>query len=453
MLQLLAVGAIVWVALGSLSAAERGRLLARGASACRLFLEHVRRSRAEDQWFRDGLRQRTRFALAVPAIVAAEITVYVLARVAGAGHGSRAIALDWGASFGPRTTNGEWWRLATSLLLQPSAPGVLVSIAALATAGVLIERYFGRLLLLATFLTCGILAGTANLWRHPVEICSGAAGSIFGLYGLLLGSLAWIAGRRQPAEPAHATEEGAAPAASDDDDLPIPAGVFRRLVPAAVLFVSYSLRNDGLSTAAEVTAVVAGAIAGAIVSRDATGHKPGARVVGGVAAVSIAAAAVLAFPVRGVADIWPEMDRLVAVERQTAGTYKAAYDKMRHGRAAAASVADIIDRAVLPPLQAAGARLKALSNVPAEQQSIVADAGRYVELRVTSWTLRAEGLRKTGVVPEPERDETTPSSNARWRLKAEAMYRANTARLARAEAAERSALETLERLDRARPQW
>ena len=64
----------------------------------------------------------------------------------------------------------------------------------------------------------------------------------------------------------------------------------------------------------------------------------------------------------------------------------------------AEALAQVIDRSIMPELQAARARLKALEGVPPEHQALVAGAEEYLRLRDESWRFRAEGLRRTNML-------------------------------------------------------
>jgi hypothetical protein len=123
-------------------------------------------------------------------------------------------------------------------------------------------------------------------------------------------------------------------------------------------------------------------------------RKPPAR---RVAAVAIAAAGIAfstAAPLAGIVDVRPVIDRVVAAEARTAGTYQAAVDRFHLGRISAASMAQLIDRTILPDLRASHLCLqRALAGkVPPSQQPLVAGAREYFHLRDESWRLRARAL-------------------------------------------------------------
>jgi hypothetical protein len=96
-----------------------------------------------------------------------------------------------------------------------------------------------------------------------------------------------------------------------------------------------------------------------------------------------------------IVDVRPEIAQVLALEERTAGAYAAAVDRFHKGRIKAEALASVIERTIVPELQAAGDRLSALAGVPAEQQPLVTHAEEYLRLRRQSWQLRGEALRTT----------------------------------------------------------
>ena len=70
----------------------------------------------------------------------------------------------WGAGFGPRTTNGEWWRLLTATVLHAHLPHLILNMIALLMIGPIVERLVGRRAFVAFYVACG-LAGSAAASR------------------------------------------------------------------------------------------------------------------------------------------------------------------------------------------------------------------------------------------------------------------------------------------------
>jgi hypothetical protein len=116
-----------------------------------------------------------------------------------------------------------------------------------------------------------------------------------------------------------------------------------------------------------------------------------------VAGITMMFALDAVIPLRGMANVQPEMSRLVALESRVGTEYKAAVDEFTKGRVSSKALADLIQRSILPEVTAARARVDALDKVPKSQQSLIASARVYLRLRDESWRLRAEALRKSSM--------------------------------------------------------
>src|SRR4051812_29309445 len=139
--------------------------------------------------FRAALRQRTRYAIVAPALAALIVLIFARMLFAAGAFADPATLISWGANFGPRTTNGEWWRLLTSTFVHTGFLRMAVDAAVIAQLGMLLERLSGRYTLAAVFAAAGTLAALVNLSAYPMGITAGASGAIFGLYGLLLAAM------------------------------------------------------------------------------------------------------------------------------------------------------------------------------------------------------------------------------------------------------------------------
>jgi hypothetical protein len=79
------------------------------------------------------------------------------------------------------------------------------------------------------------------------------------------------------------------------------------------------------------------------------------------------------------------------------GQYEKAVGQFKSGGMSSQALAKVIHTAIVPELQAARARLKAVNGVPAEHQPLVASADEYLRLRDESWRLRADALSKSNM--------------------------------------------------------
>jgi hypothetical protein len=157
-------------------------------------------------------------------------------------------------------------------------------------------------------------------------------------------------------------------------------------------------------------------------------------------------AVVSAVPLRGITDARPEIDRILALEARTARAYQTALDEFRKGRITAEAVVQTIDGTIMPELQTANTHLRALHGVPHQQELLLGEAERYLQLRTELWRLRAEGLRKSKTPSGRPTDRSEPTSGANWRVRAEAQHKADLLTLGKAEAIERASLEVLHRI-------
>ena len=110
-----------------------------------------------------------------------------LAYGAGLWHTNNGVQLQWGASFGPATQDGQWWRLATAMFLHFGLVHLVLNMWALWDVGRLMEALLGRLRFAALYLGAGVAGNLLSLVVQGNQAVSGgASGAIFSLYGALL---------------------------------------------------------------------------------------------------------------------------------------------------------------------------------------------------------------------------------------------------------------------------
>ena len=386
----------------------------------------ARHNRGECEPYFETLRARSRFAVVTAAIVALNVIVFVSMMF---GHGALAdpeTRVAWGANFGPRTTNGEWWRLVASSFVHSGLLALVFNVAALMQLGLVLERVAGRLAFVTVYVAAGILAGLVSISAHPVVVSAGASGAIAGLYGLLLACVVWD--RFRPTE------------------TPIPLVVWMRLAPAAALFILYNMFDGSLEVKAEFLAFLAGFVSGLVLTSRAVSREPERRMLGAVAGATLAIAVVAAVSLRGIADVRPEIARVLDIEGHTVPGYRAAETLAFKGQVDATTLAALIDMKIVPELRGARDRIVALRGVPREHQQLMADAEEYLRLRAESWKLRAQGLRRAAAPLRRDPANAGMAADARWRDRAAKEHRATQVMLGRAEGTERASLEVLERL-------
>jgi membrane associated rhomboid family serine protease len=404
---ILALLVVVGYALYVMSPGERNKLAQAVVARLHRLKDEAIRRRTEPEPFRDALRERTPLAIVTPALIGLNVLVFFFMLFGSGSLSDPETLVSWGGNFGPRTTNGEWWRLVAAMFVHTGFLHLLVNIAGLTQAGLMLERLAGQMTLVLVYLAAGILASLESLSSGPVDVTVGASGAIFGVYGLLVAALMWGLLQRPRVEaPVQSVQtldlldlretfvpsEPSTPSEPDNRSLAIPLKALKELAPAAAIFFLYNAL-DGVTTA-ELSGLVAGFACGLVLARQVKDSKPPvfhvAAAMAATAVIVIASAALL----RGVADVRPEMAEVVALEDRTARKYEAAVGQFKKGTLSAEALAQVIDKTIMPDLHAVQTRLKALSGVPQVHQPLVASAEEYLRLRDESWRLRAEGLHK-----------------------------------------------------------
>ena len=187
-----------------------------------------------------------RWATVTNGIIALNVAVYVvMAGFLGAGWlqptSLRPYVL-YGANNGGATTDGEWWRLLTSMFMHFGLLHIAFNMWAYYQAGHLTERLFGKRLYLLGYLAAGLAGGFASIfWNGDKVWSAGASGAIFGVYGMIMGYLL--------------REKGA-----------FPPGVFKPMIRSTVGFAVYNLVfgsvYQGIDNSAHVGGLVMGVLLG-----------------------------------------------------------------------------------------------------------------------------------------------------------------------------------------------
>jgi rhomboid protease GluP len=365
------------VALYLMTPQERQRLLRAVLTAIRRVVSASVERTPDTDLFLDALRAQTRWPIVTLAILAINIGIFGCLLVEPGAAGNPDTLIAWGASFGPRTTNGEWWRVATAVFVHSGFLHLLATTAGLVPLGLILERLVGPVAFATVYMAAGILGTFVSLSESALAVTAGASGAVFGLLGLTIACVVWGVAGRAP--------------------LRVPLTVVKRIAAATAISVLYSLLSADLSTAGEVMGFTTGLVGGLALVRGVGRYKPPARRVAvGVAATLIMAVA-SAIPLRGTADVRPVLERVVLAEERTAAAYEAKVVEFRKGWISAEALAGTIDRSILPQLQTEHTRLKAVRGVPREYRTEVATAADYLQRRQDAWRRRADGLRKSSI--------------------------------------------------------
>ena len=125
------------------------------------------------------------------ALIALNLLVFVAMVLSGVSPvlpGTQQL-LHWGADYGPRSLNGEPWRILTSNYVHIGIIHIGLNMWCLWNLGLLAERIFDPWTYVLTYTACGIAGSLASLWINPLVIGAGASGAIFGMAGALIAAL------------------------------------------------------------------------------------------------------------------------------------------------------------------------------------------------------------------------------------------------------------------------
>lgn len=151
----------------------------------------------------DQLRQTVPSIPVTWLLVATNLLVFVAMLVNGAGlwHSPNSVQLAWGASFGPATKDGQWWRLGSSLFLHFGLLHLAMNMLALWDAGRLVERLLGPARFALLYFSAGLAGNLLSLISQgDMAVAGGASGAVFGVYGGLLVGLWQRRSSLHPAE-------------------------------------------------------------------------------------------------------------------------------------------------------------------------------------------------------------------------------------------------------------
>lgn len=327
--------------------------------------------------FARTLRELTPQAFVTPTIIALNIGVFVVMIAAGVHPVSPTTGslVQWGADFGPLTTNGQWWRLATSMFLHIGVIHILCNMIGLWGIGPLVERLLGNWGYLIVYVAAGFLGSLASTVWNPYVVSAGASGAIFGLYGALLGFLV--------------REKGS-----------IPGVVLARLKSSGLTFLGYNLvyglARQGVDMAAHLGGLGGGFLCGLMLSRpltrDAIEARPRSNLALGALGATMIAAAIASLP--HAVDFEAELHRFEETEKAKIAIYNGAVDRMNSGKIGEKEFAGVIETEILPDWSVMRKRIDALRGLPDRVATVVESVDRYAAARERSWRLIAEGYRE-----------------------------------------------------------
>lgn len=126
-----------------------------------------------------------------PILINLNLIIFIIMVFSGFGFISfkAKVLLEWGANFKPFVTEGQWWRLLTSVFLHGGVMHLFSNMIGLWIVGIFLEPVLGKTKYLLIYLSTGIFASLASIWWNEATVSVGASGAIFGLYGLFIALL------------------------------------------------------------------------------------------------------------------------------------------------------------------------------------------------------------------------------------------------------------------------
>jgi membrane associated rhomboid family serine protease len=359
---------------------EKARFLKIAKAIAQLTFRIVTLQDLQEHPFYGALHGRTKWAVITPAICVLNVLVFL-------------IGPDISTDDPLQTLNGQWWRLATSVFVHSGFFHLLVNLVGLLQLGLILERIVGSIAFASVYMAAGIATAVIGVLGASAFPGSAASGAALGIYGLFLAVFAWTFGR---------------------SDLAISLDVAKRLAPAAAMFILFNILTGRILDAACVTALAIGFCGGFYFCRDISDDYPAPQKVATVLTASIAMAAAYGAlthqPIQQLTDVKAEIERVISVEARTSHAYDETVDRYKKGRGDLQSLADAIDKTILPEIRAVSARLKALDSIPPEQKPLVVAAQQYLHLRGEGWQLRAQALRASNIDKLREADRKEQAS-------------------------------------------
>ena len=174
-------------------------------------------------------------------VIALNLAVYLGMGALGAGWVQAASMqpyILYGANNGAATTDGEWWRLLTSMFMHYGLLHLALNMWALHQAGHFVERILGRASFALMYLASGLAGGLASIFWHGDQTWSaGASGAVFGVYGAIFGYM--LRERRG-----------------------LPKSVVQSLTRSTVMFAGYNivfgLARSGIDNSAHIGGILGG---------------------------------------------------------------------------------------------------------------------------------------------------------------------------------------------------
>ncbi|WP_126448007.1 rhomboid family protein [Sulfuricystis multivorans] len=190
--------------------------------------------------FLESVRELAPMPWVTSFLVVANAIVWIAMVASGAKILGAPISMlyEWGANATSAVQSGQSWRLLTSMFLHGDVFHLVINMAALVSAGLIVERIYGHLLYTLIYFASGIVGSSLSLhFASQTTVAVGASGAIFGVTGALF--VAIFQHRKR-----------------------LPNYFSKQMITSLSFFITYSiiqsLTKTGIDTAAHVGGLLAG---------------------------------------------------------------------------------------------------------------------------------------------------------------------------------------------------
>jgi rhomboid protease GluP len=337
-------------------------------------LSHVRS-------YQQTIRQLTPHIIVTYVLVALNCLVYLLMVITDVDwlNPSLTELLNWGADFGPYTTNGQSWRLLTCCFVHIGLFHLIFNMWAFLSVGPMMERLLGQTGFLLVYLSSGLFGSIVSTLWNPLVVGAGASGAIFGIFGAMLGFL--VLHRYS-----------------------MPVNIYRNVWRSGVAFLVFNLLfasgMPGIDVAAHLGGAIAGFFSGMVLSQTLDEHTQRRRfwrnlLLAGMAALLLGPAFFF-LP----AAIGPQADWTTAMveyedgEKKIFDRYNRLQSRVVAGEVTDQEMQNTISKIILPEWSAWQKRITALAPLKPRDVSFQRSLLNFMELQREGWEQVVEALDK-----------------------------------------------------------
>lgn len=325
------------------------------------------------QRFEESLTYVTPRLWVTPLLIGVNVVVFIVMLANGVSpiEPDAEVVLQWGANFGPKTMNDEWWRLFTCMFLHFGVLHIAFNIWVLWDFGRLVERLLGNVGFLLIYILSGLIASVASLSWDSMVISAGASGAIFGVVGALLGFIAI----RQ-------------------DTIPLDVLRSKRNSTVGFLFfnIIFGLAAEGIDMAAHLGGLVAGFVGGLIMSQPIMPELR-TRWPERILLLAMAGIGTVTIGIHLLPHNIAELERYPKVEEKLLMIYNSAVDKVNAEEITNDEFAQIIETQVIPKWRHMLNRLNTVPTLPPNQQRVLDLTLEHLNLQLEGFELRVEGIQ------------------------------------------------------------